>query len=177
VDQYARQLALPWRQDLSGAERVWIAVYPPELERRLRFRLGEFELATTAAGKRWLSLDLTDSFGRWLSRQEYRESYFEHPELIAPALMGYEQELIERLKSALTEEEVDENTVVALSGVGSLFPMIRVSDLIQKSAQHVRGRLLVLFPGSFEHGNYRLLEARDGWNYLAVPITIPEGAR
>jgi hypothetical protein len=177
LEQYTRQLALPWRRDLSGAERVWIAVYPPELERRLRFRLGEFELATTAAGKRWHLVDLTDSFGVWLTAQEYREAYFEEPALIAPALMGYEQELVERLKAALTGGDSDEDMVVALSGVGSLFPMVRVSDLIQKSAQHVRGRLLVLFPGSFEHGNYRLLEARDGWNYLAVPITIPEGAR
>jgi hypothetical protein len=177
LDQYARQLALPWRQDLSGAERVWIAVYPPELERRIRFRLGEFELATTAAGKGWRHIDLTDSFGKWLAAQEYREAYFEEPGLIAPALEGYEQELLERVRAALTDNETDDKTVVALSGVGSLFPMVRVSELIQKSAQHIRGRLLVLFPGSFEHGNYRLLEARDGWNYLAVPITIPEGAR
>jgi hypothetical protein len=28
------------------------------------------------------------------------------------------------------------------------------------------------FPGQFERNNYRLLDARDGWNYLAVPITL-----
>ena len=60
--------------------------------------------------------------------------------------------------------------MVALLGVGSLFPMVRVSDLIQRVSANVRGRLLVLFPGSFEGGNYRLLDARDGWNYLAIPI-------
>ena len=55
--------------------------------------------------------------------------------------------------------------------------MVRVSTLIQGLAQDIRGRLLVFYPGTYEHGNYRLLDARDGWNYLAVPITIPEGAR
>ena len=34
------------------------------------------------------------------------------------------------------------------------------------------GRLVVFFPGQFEQNNYRLLDARDGWNYLAVPITL-----
>ena len=40
---------------------------------------------------------------------------------------------------------------------------------------HIRGRLLVLFPGVYEQNNYRLLDARDGWNYLAIPITSSEG--
>jgi len=39
----------------------------------------------------------------------------------------------------------------------------------------IRGRLLVFFPGEYENNNYRLLDARDGWNYLAVPITAREG--
>ena len=35
----------------------------------------------------------------------------------------------------------------------------------------IKGRLVVFFPGQYEHNNYRLLDARDGWNYMAVPIT------
>jgi hypothetical protein len=53
--------------------------------------------------------------------------------------------------------------------------MIRVSDLIQRVSGSVRGRLLVLVPGSFENGNYRLLDARDGWNFMAIPIIAKEG--
>jgi hypothetical protein len=34
--------------------------------------------------------------------------------------------------------------------------------------------LLVFFPGQFDNNNYRLLDARDGWNYLAVPITADQ---
>jgi hypothetical protein len=59
--------------------------------------------------------------------------------------------------------------------VGSLYPMLHVSELVGRVAPHIQGRMLILFPGSLEHGNYRLLDARDGWNYLAIPITIPEG--
>jgi hypothetical protein len=39
---------------------------------------------------------------------------------------------------------------------------------------NIRGRLLIFFPGPFDRGNYRLLDARDGWNYHAVPITASE---
>ena len=38
----------------------------------------------------------------------------------------------------------------------------------------VPGRLVVFFPGSYEDNNYRLLDAYDGWGYLAVPITADQ---
>lgn len=176
VAEYRRQLSLPWRTDLSGAERVWMAVYPPELERRVRARLGDFELATREAGHPWVLHDLTPAFSKWLAGQEYREAYFKNPDLLAPALPEFLASLQEELASSLAVAESGPASVVALVGVGSLFPMVRVSDLLQRVADKVRGRLLVVFPGSYERGNYRLLDARDGWNYLAIPITIPEGA-
>lgn len=176
LQQYRHQLALPFRRDLSGPERVWIAVYPPEIERRLRFRLPEFALATNEAGRRWIQIDLTRSFAEWLGSQEYREAYFEEPEMIKPALGEFATSVETLVRERLTEPEVDADTIVAVYGVASLFPMARVSNLVQAVAPEVRGRLLVFFPGAFERGNYRLLDARDGWNYLAIPITIPEGA-
>jgi hypothetical protein len=39
----------------------------------------------------------------------------------------------------------------------------------------VPGRLLVLFPGEYNEPQYRFLDARDGWNYLAVPIVPVSG--
>ena len=42
-------------------------------------------------------------------------------------------------------------------------------------AEAVRGRLLAFFPGEHENGNYRLFDARDGWNYHAIPIKAQEG--
>ncbi len=174
--EYRRQLGMPWRPDLAGAERVWMAVYPPELERRIRARLGDFELATREAGHPWLQHDVTMSFSQWLAAQEYRDAYYTDPELLAPALPQYLGSLQREIEATLAVTDAGPTSIVGLVGVGSLFPMIRVSDLLQRVADRIDGRLLVLFPGSFERGNYRLLDARDGWNYLAIPITIPEGA-
>jgi hypothetical protein len=62
--------------------------------------------------------------------------------------------------------------VVGLLGVASLFGFIRVSELMGRIEKDIRGRVVVFFPGEFENNNYQLLDARDGWNYLAVPITL-----
>jgi hypothetical protein len=173
--EYRRQVSLPWRQDLSGAERMWMAVYPPDLERKVRAKVAEFDFATRESGHGWAVHDVTASFSMWLAAQEYRDAYYADAEALAPALPQFLATLESEISATLSAPEITSQTVVALVGVGSLFPMIRVSDLLQAVANRVRGRLLVLFPGSIERGNYRLLDARDGWNYLAIPITIPEG--
>lgn len=176
LGEYRRQLSLPWRNDLSGAERVWMAVYPPELERRIRARLPDFEIATRESGHDWLLHDATAAFSGWLAGLEYRDAYYADPDLLAPALPQFLEALEAEIGATLSGPEAGPTSVVALIGVGALFPMIRVSDLLQAVADRIGGRFLILFPGSFERGNYRLLDARDGWNYLAIPITIPEGA-
>jgi hypothetical protein len=56
--------------------------------------------------------------------------------------------------------------------VASLFGFARLSQILKLVERDVRGRLVVFFPGQFEQNNYRLLDARDGWNYMAVPISI-----
>lgn len=71
----------------------------------------------------------------------------------------------------MQKNEIDEDTVVAINGVGSLFGFQKVKDVVDKFAPMVKGRLLIFFPGSYENNNYRLLDGYDGWNYLAVPIT------
>jgi hypothetical protein len=48
--------------------------------------------------------------------------------------------------------------------------------VLKEVVNDIRGRLLVFFPGEYEDNNYRLMDApRDGWNYLAVPITLHNG--
>jgi hypothetical protein len=80
-----------------------------------------------------------------------------------------------RLRVALTAEGVDEDTVIAVQGVACLFGFTRVSLVLKEVVKDIRGRLVVFFPGEYEGNNYRLLDARDGWNYLAVPITLHNG--
>ena len=76
--------------------------------------------------------------------------------------------------------DADAGSVVGLFGVASLFGFIRVSEVMRAIERDVRGRIVVFFPGEYVDSNYRLLDARDGWNYLAVPITLqgdPGGIR
>jgi hypothetical protein len=51
---------------------------------------------------------------------------------------------------------------------------MRVSSLIERVEDGVRGRLLVFFPGEYRHNVYRFMDARDGFNYMASPITSTE---
>lgn len=174
VRAYERFVRLPWESTLAGPQRVWFAIYEPTQERRLRLRIPEFEVATKVAGHRWRCVDLTDSFAQWMAQHEYREAYFAQPETMQIALVAFGTFLAQRVTEALTAPDVDEQTMVAIVGVGSLFGLSRVSSLIEKVAPAIRGRLLVFFPGQRDRTNYRLLDARDGWDYLAVPITATE---
>lgn len=174
MQSYERFIATPWRDDVAAAQRVVFCVYDPIEERALRSRIGEFELATIAAGHRWQHFDLTDTFAQWLGAQRYARKYFEKPELLGTLLPKYLEYLESRFASFAEQVGADSNTVVAVSGVGSLFGLSKVKDVVDAFAPRVSGRLLVLFPGSFENNNYRLLDGYDGWNYLAVPITADQ---
>jgi hypothetical protein len=175
LKSYEQFVRLPWQTDLAGAQRVWMAVYDQGDERRLRARLGAFENVTVGAGHGWHSCDLTDLFARWMSAQEYRESYFESPEDLEMALDDFGQNVIGVVREALTAPGLDERSVVAIHGLASLFGLVRASKVIDDVASSIRGRMLVFFPGEQENNNFRLLDARDGWNYLAIPITAHEG--
>jgi len=56
--------------------------------------------------------------------------------------------------------------------VSAIFGFIRLSEIVNSISNKVQGRLLVLFPGEFTNNQYRLMDARDGWDYLARPIMI-----
>ena len=173
---FRRHVRIPWETGLAGAQKVWFVIYDPVQERRLRLRLDEFRQATTQSGHGWHMVDVTDSFGRWMAGQEYREAYFEEPDYLADKMPEFATVVAEEVTTALTAREHDDQTVVAILGVGALFGLTRVASLMETVAPKIRGRLLVFFPGSYDGSTYRLLDARDGWNYLAVPITASQGA-
>jgi hypothetical protein len=173
VEAYRRHVALPWKENLAPAQRVWMAVYPPDHERRLRLHLPAFQVATTQHHHRWALVDITTSFEQWMAGHEYRDPYFEDPELLETALPAFFVHLVEQVRTRLTEHP-DPNGVVAVLGAGTLFGLgdgVKVSALLNEVNDAVAGRLLVFFPGQHESNSYRLLDARDGWNYLATPIT------
>lgn len=169
---YERSVSLPWPNHLAGPQRVWFAVYDRMDERRLRARVGEFQIATCRAGRKWKLCDLTDIFAEWMAGQEYRESYFEEPDSLESAMPEFLEFTTGRLRDDL--QKADSSTVVAVLGAATLFGFVRVSVLMDVVKDAIVGRLLVFFPGEYEANNYRLLDARDGWNYLATPITASE---
>jgi len=179
VSAYRQHLTVPWQAGLAAIQRVIFAVYDKADELRLRANVEEFALATQQAGKRWLLLDLTNAFPEWMAAQEYCDAYFESPEDLAGYQTGelteFVADLTGRLKARIAAE-AGLDTVVALLGVGALFGLARVSSVVEGIKESVQGRLLVFFPGEHhpENHTYRLLDARDGWNYLAVPLLAQE---
>ena len=111
---------------------------------------------------------------RWMAGHRYREAYFEDPADMQLALETFAHDLAAEVGARLSAPDADEETVVAVMGRASLFGLARASALIEAVAPAIRGRLLVFFPGQYENAAYRLLGARDGWNYLAIPITAAD---
>jgi hypothetical protein len=178
IHNYDTRVSLPWERNLAGPQRVWFAVYNKAEERRLRRRLEEFEISTKRARHGWMTIDLTDAFGKWLAAHEYRDGYFENPEHLegeSPVVDDFKQAVFAQVSSVLASPDADESTVVAICGVSGLFGFMKTSELIDEIESSIRGRLLVFFPGEHENNTYRFLDAREGWNYLAVPITADEG--
>lgn len=173
ADRYMQHISTPWQQTVAGAQRVIMVVYDKELERTLRARKLAFQTATEQSGHDWAEVDLTDAFGKWLAGDEYREEYFASPDDLGLKLDAeFAEHVAAHIRKTLTEAEVTHMTVVALFGVGALFGFTRISHVLKLVEPDIRGRLAVFFPGTYDRNNYRLLDARDGWNYLAVPITL-----
>lgn len=175
AEKFGRHIATPWQRTIAGSQRIVMVVYDKDLERTLRERKGLFEEATRAADHDWHELDVTSAFGRWLGGDEYAESYFAYPEDLSlrldsefPAVVAAE------VRSRLAD--VGEDGVLGLFGTGSLFGLARVSAVLRLIEGDVRGRLVVFYPGQFENNKYRLLDATDGFNYMAVPIVLHGGA-
>ncbi len=171
--RYEKHALGTWSQSLPGAQKVIFIVYPPEAERTLRAHLDLFRQATEGAGRKWTHLDATGWFAEWIDKDDYRDDWFEDPE-------GLEDQLDEsflplvanRVRAKL--QAAGPNDVVSLSGTGSLYGFLRVSNLIRAVEPDIPGRLVVFFPGQKKETSYRLLNARDGWNYLAQTITLDE---
>jgi hypothetical protein len=174
--RFGNHVSAPWQMNLAGEQKTLMVIYPKEDERRLRAFVGLFEEKAKKSGHPWIEFDCTRLFAEWMSGQEYRESYFEEPESLSLALKSaFRPYVVEKIRAVLQSPLADEKTVVALSGLGSLFGFVHISEVLREVAGSIRGRLAVFFPGEYENHSYRFLDARDGWNYMAIPITISSG--
>ncbi len=114
---YQRLCEHSWDRNVAGAQRVWLAVYDKEDERKLRLRLGLFEEATHHTGHKWMAIDLTDAFANWMcgpDNASYAESYFESPESLDNAVLAdMMASVVTRIRSAMATLPDPDNTVVA----------------------------------------------------------------
>lgn len=165
---YARQVGLPWQEDVPPAGRVWLLWFDKSMQRRIAGRLEEFEHATIKAGHGWRRVDISLWFGRWIAQHEFFEPLVQNPQELRGLLPDARKALIHSLRAELDECAADD--ILAVDGCGALFGVASVSSVISEIADSIPGRLLVTFPGKHTAGVYRLLDARDGWNYHAVPI-------
>lgn len=165
---FRARLTVPWRNEEAAAGRVWMLWYDKSLERRVRGRLAEFRLAAEQSSRGWHEIDLAPEFGKWIASQSWFERASKRPTTLGTVLPEFETYLIQLVRDRLGQ--CGSNDIFAMTGVASLFGFMRASKLIAEVAASVPGRLLVTFPGTHQVGIYRLLDARDGWSYLAVPI-------
>ena len=172
AEKYGRHIATPWQRTVAGAQRVVMVVYDKELERTLRARKLAFETATKQSGHEWHEIDLAPVFAEWMAQDDYRDEYFASPEDLQLKLDAeFPDYVAQRLRERLTQPDVRATSVVAVFGVGAIFGFARISHILNLVESDIRGRLVVFFPGQHENNSYRLLDAGDGWNYLAIPIT------
>lgn len=168
LGDFRKRLTVPWRDDEPPAGRIWILWYDKTNERRVRGRLREFQLAAEQAGKPWRDFDIAPQFGAWVAEQPWFERLARRPGTLSTVIPEFEDHLADKIRGELNACGTDH--ILALTGIASLFGLTRASSVLDKVAGHIPGRLLVTFPGAHRGGIYRLLDARDGWNYLAVPI-------
>lgn len=161
----------PWPKGLSGQEKVWFLIFDPIELRKVHFKLGEFEIATRNANREWLLVSLNDHFSNWISKHDYKELFFKEPKYLSDALQDdFRKYILEEIKACLANNT--EKTLVVLKDASAVFGFIKLSAVVQEISDIINGRLMVLFPGEFTNNQYRLMDARDGWDYLARPIMI-----
>ena len=174
IAAYQKQISLPWHDLLSPQEKVWFCIYDPSQERRLWKQMETFAIVTQEAGHDWILVDVTFLFEQFLASNEHQEKYYRNPRL----LKFEEKNFLDHLSSYVGEQAQSSTSasVVAISGIGALYGIVRVSKIVEEIVKNVPipGRLMVFFPGERDGKNYRLLKARDGWNYLATPIEAEE---
>jgi len=175
VEGLKQQLAHPWTTDKSGGERVWFLVYSPDKMRNIIARTESFRLVAEEAGKRWEQIDLSRSFGAWMGKHRYAARYYAKPGLATTVPADFAKSLAEDVVAEIRSRECDERTLLAITGTEALYGILKLSHFTRTIEEAVVGRLLVFFPGEYSEPQYRFLDARDGWNYLAIPIVPVSG--
>ena len=168
LGHFRRQVSLPWPQDTAPDYRVWIMHYDRALERAHPGASARFRGSGAPFNHGWASLNLATLVAPWFAGNDLFDGLCRQPDELPGLLPDFEEHVVATVRARL--QALHEQDILALSGVGALFGLMRASTLTEKAAPDIKGRLLLLFPGRHTNGVYRLLDARDGWTYRAIPI-------
>lgn len=142
--------------------------YDRSLEPRVAGQWPVLEQETRRAAHGWVSLDAGAMFGLWLASHDLRDAVLEQPDELRSLLPEFEDHVVREFTTVLDASGADD--LVAVRRAGALFGLASLSKVVSRVEPSVRGRLLLSFAGRYEGTGYRLLDARPGWNYHAVPI-------
>lgn len=171
LDNYRNYISLPWRQSAAD-QRTIFCVYEPDDEMQIRYHMKEFQIDTEQANHKWIEFDMTNIFENWLGSQKYAKRYFGMPNALSPMPASFTKDIKNEFLEAISE--ANENTVIAIYGISSVYGFVTINDFIRDLSEMTPSRLLVFFPGTYSKSpqpNYKFLNAYDGWDYLATPIT------
>ena len=158
LGELRRQLALTWQPDVPPESGVWILWYDKALDRKVRGRFQEVRQTVIEADHGWHHLDLETLFPAWIAQHELLTVLLENPLELSTQLPDFEAVVAVQVGAAI--EKCGENDLLAISGCGAVSGLLRLSDLIASCASHIRGRVMLLYPGTHRANVYRLRRAR-----------------
>ena len=145
---YERFVRLPWERGLAGPQRVWFLIY----DRTQGAPVAAANRGSAADnGQRRPDLAVasipTDSFGRWMATQEYRDAYFEEPEYLADKMPEFLAAVAREVEAQLHRAvRGRQHSGCRARSRRPLRPDPGVGAERDRRAPYIRGRLLVFFP-------------------------------
>ena len=147
-------------------------VYDKELERDILAHKDEFEIATKQANHDWYRVNSLRRSLNGLQLLSTGMPTSSRQTICSSSSNRSSQDSSLTRSGRFSIAKTVRASVVAVYGVGALLVLLACLQVLKLVEPSIRGRLVIFFPGQYEQNNYRLLDARDGWNYLAVPITL-----
>jgi hypothetical protein len=153
-----------------------ILVYDPDQERRCRARQIELREKLEAREVHVEECELSNFIFDYYASKGQLERIFDldrnpaRREELRHMIAGvYERELVDRILDRIQDTD-SEHSVVFLTGVASMYPFARVSNLLTSLENQVKIPLVVFYPGSERDGKLSFLNQEPHVGYRARRI-------